>query len=172
MPSGTSFVTGGGFLTASEVPGGLSKSRSTRLSERVARTIRSLRGDRRPPTTLSAVIRKVFFAALAVSAALVAALPVAAAPARYVRIVSVTPVVAKGDLATLVAKVTPANAKCDLVIYLRSGPSEASGLGPRRAVNGRVSWTWIVSRHTTGGTWPLYVECGSTGIAKTWFRIV
>jgi hypothetical protein len=101
----------------------------------------------------------------------VTALPaIAARP--YVEVHSVTPVVAKNDQATLLAKVTPSNAKCNLVIYLRSGPSAASGLGPKRAVNGRVSWTWTVSRSTTGGTWPLYVECGTTGIAKTWFRVV
>jgi hypothetical protein len=87
-------------------------------------------------------------------------------------VLSVTHVVAKNDQATLRAKVAPANATCNLVIYLRSGPSAADGLGPRRAVNGRVAWTWTVSRSTTGGTWPIYVECGSTGIAKTWFRVV
>jgi len=58
------------------------------------------------------------------------------------------------------------------VIYLRSGPSAASGLEAKRAVNGRVSWTWTVSRSTTGGTWPIDVECGTTGIAKTSFRVV
>jgi hypothetical protein len=90
----------------------------------------------------------------------------------YVEVLSVTPVVAKNDQATLVAKVTPSNAKCNLVIYLRSGPSAANGLGAKRAVNGRVSWTWTVSRSTTGGTWPIYVECGTRGIAKTSFRVV
>jgi hypothetical protein len=118
------------------------------------------------------VIRRFSIAAIAVCAALAAALPGSAAVRPYVQVLSVTPVVAKNDWATLVAKVTPPNAKCNLVIYLRSGPSAASGLGPKRAVNGRVSWTWRVSRSTTGGTWPLYVECGTTGIAKTWFRVV
>ena len=90
----------------------------------------------------------------------------------YVEVLSVTPVVAKNDQATLVAKVTPSNAKCNLVIYLCSGPSAANGLGAKRAVNGRVSSTWTVSRSTTGGTWPIYVECGTRGIAKTSFRVV
>ena len=83
-----------------------------------------------------------------------------------------THVVAKNDEATLVPGSLRTDAHCNLVIYLRSGPSAASGLGPRRAVKGRVAWTWTVSRSTTGGTWPIYVECGTTGIAKTWFRIV
>jgi hypothetical protein len=102
---------------------------------------------------------------LVVAATLVVALPATAARP-YVQVASVTHIVAKSDQARLVAKVTPSNAKCDVVIYLRSGPSAASGLGPRRAVNGRVEWTWRVSRSTNGGTWPIYVECGSTGIAN------
>jgi hypothetical protein len=110
-------------------------------------------------------------ALLAVVAALVAALPAAAAQP-YVQVLSVTPVVPKNEQARLVAKVTPSSATCNLVVYLRSGPSEARGLGPKRAVNGRVEWTWTVGRNTTGGTWPIYVECGSTGIAKTKFRVV
>jgi len=50
-----------------------------------------------------------------------------------VRVVSVTHVVVKSDEATLVARVAPADAHCNLVICLRSGPSAASGLGPKRA---------------------------------------
>jgi hypothetical protein len=118
------------------------------------------------------VIRQFSLAVLAVAAALVAALPATAAPSPYVKILSVTPVVGKGAPATLVAKVTPANAKCDLVLYLRSGPSQADGLGPKHAVNGRVSWMWTTSQHGGGGTHPIYVECGNTGIAKTWITIV
>jgi hypothetical protein len=117
------------------------------------------------------VIRRLSLGAVVAVAALLTALPATAAQP-YVRIVTVTHVVAKNDRATLVAKVTPSNATCNLVIYLRSGPSAASGLGLKRAVNGRVAWTWTVSRSTTGGTWPIYVECGTTGIAKTWFRVV
>jgi hypothetical protein len=115
--------------------------------------------------------RRVSIAALALCAALVAALPATAARP-YEQVLSVTHVVAKNDQATLVAKVAPSGAKCNLVIYLRSGPSAANGLGPKRAVNGRVAWRWTVSRSTTRETWPIYVKCGSTGIAKTWFRVV
>jgi hypothetical protein len=117
------------------------------------------------------MIRRLSTAALALAGALVAVLPATAARP-YVRVVSVTHVVAKSEEATLVANLSPASARCNLVIYLRSGPSAASGPGPRRAVNGRAAWTWTVSRSTTGGTWPIYVECGTTGIAKTWFRVV
>jgi hypothetical protein len=117
------------------------------------------------------VIRRFFVAASVVAVALFLTLPATAART-YVEVLSVTHVVAKNQQATLVASVTPSNARCNLVIYLRSGPSAANGLGAKRAVHGRVSWTWTVSRSTTGGTWPIYVECGTTGIAKTWFKVV
>jgi hypothetical protein len=38
--------------------------------------------------------------------------------------------------------------------------------------SGKVSWTWTVARNTTGGHFPIYVECGATAIAKTAFGIV
>jgi hypothetical protein len=120
---------------------------------------------------MTPVIRALAIAALALAGALVTALPATAARP-YVRVVSVTHMVAKNDAATLVARVAPPDAHCNLVIYLRSGPSAASGPGPRRAVKGRVAWKWTVSRSTSGGTWPIYVECGTTGIAKSWFRVV
>ena len=119
------------------------------------------------------VIRKLTLALLVSGAALALALPATAA-GPPVRVLSVTRVVAKNQQATLVAK-APSGVTCNLVIYLRSGPSAANGLGPKRAANGRVTWTWTVSRSTTGGTWPIYVECGRdgiAGIAKTSFTIV
>jgi hypothetical protein len=118
-------------------------------------------------------MRRLTFALLVVGAALALVLPATAA-GPSVRVLSVTRVVAKGQQATLVAS-APSGVTCNLVIYLRSGPSAANGLGPRRATSGRVAWTWTVSRSTTGGTWPIYVECGRdgiAGIAKTWFRVV
>ena len=87
-----------------------------------------------------------------------------------VRVLSVTKVVARDHDATLAAA-APSGVRCSLVIYLRSGPSAARGLVAKRAVKGRVSWTWTVSRSTTAGRWPIYVECGEAGIAKTWFRV-
>jgi hypothetical protein len=77
-----------------------------------------------------------------------------------------TKLVPKGYDATLVAA-APSGVRCELVIYLRSGTSGANGIVPKRAQNGRVTWVWTVSRNTTGGTYPVYVECGSAGIAKT-----
>ena len=119
------------------------------------------------------MVRRLTLALIVVSAALALVLPATAA-GPSVRVLSVTRVVAKNQQATLVAK-APSGVTCNLVIYLRSGPSAANGLGPKRATNGRVAWTWTVSRSTTGGTWPIYVECGRNGIAgiaKTSFTIV
>jgi hypothetical protein len=119
------------------------------------------------------VIRTLTLALLVVGSGLALALPATAA-GPSVRVLSATRVVAKNQQATLVAK-APSGVTCNLVIYLRSGPSAANGLGPKRATNGRVTWTWAVSRNTTGGTWPIYVECGRdgiAGIAKTSFTIV
>jgi hypothetical protein len=126
-----------------------------------------------PRADAKPVIRRLTLTLLVVGAALALVLPATAAiPA--VRVLSMTPVVAKNHQATLVAK-APSGVTCNLMIYLRSGPSAASGLGPKRAANGRVAWTWTVSRSTTGGSWPIYVECGRNGIAgiaKTWFKVV
>jgi hypothetical protein len=112
------------------------------------------------------MIKRLGLAALIACAALVTVWPATAATSPHVRIVSMTPAVGGDDQARLVAKVTPANAKCSITVYLRSGPSKASGLYPKRAVNGRVSWKWNISRQTTDGKWPVYVKCG-TAIAKT-----
>jgi hypothetical protein len=77
--------------------------------------------------------------------------PATTATPFHVRIVKMTPAVGGDDQATLVAKVTPKKARCTITVYLRSGPSHASGLRPKRAVHGRVSWTWNISRLTTDG---------------------
>jgi hypothetical protein len=131
----------------------------------------SISGDR--SSIITDMTRRLTLGALAACAALVAVLSASAAPARpYVQILSHTPVVARGGQAALVAKVTPPNARCILVIYLYSGQSQASGLGPKRAVNGQVTWQWTIANHTYGGTYPVYVECGTTGIAKTWIKVL
>ena len=79
-------------------------------------------------------------------------------------IVSVTSPVSKGAYASLTAKTSP-NASCSITVYYKSGPSEASGLGPKTAdASGMVSWTWKVASRTTSGTWRIVVNCN--GITK------
>ena len=73
-------------------------------------------------------------------------------------IVSVTSPVRAGSNATLVAE-TNAGANCTIVVYYKSGPSEAAGLAPKPADrDGRVSWTWRVGTRTTPGSWQIVVE--------------
>jgi competence protein ComEC len=79
-------------------------------------------------------------------------------------IVSVTSPVSKGSTASLTAKTSP-NASCSITVYYKSGPSEASGLGPKTAdASGMVSWTWKVGASTTAGTWRIVVNCN--GVTK------
>jgi len=87
------------------------------------------------------------------------------------RLVSVTSPVARNAHATLVAHVAPAQ-RCTIAVLYKSGPSQAQGLNPKRPVNGRVSWTWMVGGNTTLGSWPIQVKCGSAGSFRTHFTVV
>ena len=108
--------------------------------------------------------------ALTVTSAAFTAVDATARTAASVRIVSVTSPVSPGSHATLMARVSPARVQCSIMVRYMSGLSVARGLAAKRAVNGRVSWTWMVGTNTTAGRWPIYVECGSA-IAKTSFRV-
>jgi hypothetical protein len=104
--------------------------------------------------------------------ALVAAAAAVAAPntTATARLVKVTSPVSPGADATLVARVVPAR-RCTITVYYMSGPSHAQGLYPKRPVNGRVSWTWMVGTNTTAGRWPIQVRCGTAGSVRTSFRV-
>jgi competence protein ComEC len=79
-------------------------------------------------------------------------------------IVSVSSPVSKGANATLTAKTSP-NASCTITVYYKSGPSKASGLGPKAAdASGMVLWTWKVGAKTTLGSWRIEVTCN--GVTK------
>jgi competence protein ComEC len=81
-----------------------------------------------------------------------------------VEIVSVSSPVSQGANATLDAKTSP-NASCTITVYYKSGPSKASGLGPKTAdAGGLVSWTWKVGANTTLGSWRIEVTCN--GVTK------
>lgn len=90
------------------------------------------------------------------------------------QIISVTSPVSPGDDATLVAKTVP-GAECDITVYLKSGPSTASGLYPKTAdSSGRVSWTWKVGTRTTAGSWRIVVTAthnGKTVFRETYFTV-
>jgi hypothetical protein len=72
-------------------------------------------------------------------------------------IASVTSPVKRGASATLTAKTAP-GVNCTIIVYYKSGPSKASGLGPKTAdAEGNVSWTWKVGTTTSPGTWGIFV---------------
>jgi competence protein ComEC len=78
---------------------------------------------------------------------------------------SVTSPVSRGSNVTLSAKTSP-GASCTITVNYKSGPSKASGLGPKTAdSSGVVSWTWKVGSGTTLGTWPISVTCN--GVTQT-----
>jgi hypothetical protein len=96
------------------------------------------------------------------------ALP-ASASAR-VRLVHVTSPISPGSYATLSASVSPSRT-CSIIVYYKSGPSEAQGLYPKRAIRGQVNWTWKVGTRTTPGRWAIIVSCGSAGTLHTSFVV-
>lgn len=102
-------------------------------------------------------------------AALAFALLVPASASARVRLVAVT-TSSPGSYATLVAAVSPA-ATCNITVHYKSGPSRARGLGSKRSVAGRVSWTWKVGTNTTPGRWPITVSCGAAGTLRTSFVV-
>jgi hypothetical protein len=98
------------------------------------------------------------------------ALVLPASASAAVKLVSVTSPASPGSDATLTAKVSK-TATCNIIVMYMSGSSHASGLYPKRALNGRVSWTWMVGTNTTGGRWPIYVVCGAAGALQTSFVV-
>ncbi len=56
---------------------------------------------------------------------------------------------------------TAPHAAATITVDYRSGPSHASGLGPRTSdAQGYVTWTWEVGTRTTPGYWPVVIVAG------------
>jgi hypothetical protein len=87
-----------------------------------------------------------------------------------VTLTSLTSPVSAGSDATLVVAV-PSGTACSIVVTYKSGPSEAAGLYPQRAIEGRIAWTWTVGSRTTPGRWPIDVSCGAAGNLHTSFVV-
>jgi len=76
-----------------------------------------------------------------------------------VKIVNMTSEVRAGATATIDVK-TAAGARCSITVEYKSGPSEAKGLGSKKAKSdGRVAWSWLVGSRTTSGRWPIAIRC-------------
>lgn len=117
-------------------------------------------------------MKRLFFLLVGVAALVTSAAAFATSNATArARLVSVTSPVRRNAHATLVAHVVPAR-RCTIAVLYKSGPSQAQGLNPRRPVNARVSWTWMVGGNTTLGRWPIQVNCGSAGSFTTSFRVI
>jgi micrococcal nuclease len=99
-----------------------------------------------------------------------AALAVPASASAKTTLVSVTSPASPGSYATLTAKVSKP-ATCTIIVMYKSGSSHASGLYPKRSVNGRVSWSWMVGTRTTRGRWPIYVYRAAAGSLQTSFFV-
>ena len=110
---------------------------------------------------------------LVVTAALIAAASAVAArtATTAARLVGVTSPARRNAEAALVAHVVPTR-RCTIAVLYKSGPSQATGLGPKRPVHGYVTWKWRVGGNTTLGTWPIHVNCGSAGSFGTHFSVI
>ncbi len=101
----------------------------------------------------------------------VVALAIPAAASAKVRLLHVTSPASPGSYATLTVSVSPART-CSITVFYKSGTSVARGLYRKRtSAAGRVSWTWMVGTRTTGGRWPIAVDCGSAGRLQTSFVV-
>jgi micrococcal nuclease len=82
------------------------------------------------------------------------------APTGNVTITRAPGTVRRGARATIAARTAP-GAQCSIVVRYKSGPSQAQGLGAKRAdAGGDVSWSWKVGTRTTPGAWPVVITCG------------
>jgi hypothetical protein len=76
----------------------------------------------------------------------------------------------RGDYATLTAHYRT-GVSCGIVVYYKSGPSRAQGLGAKGTNGaGLVSWTWKIGTNTTRGQWPIDVTCGSV-VGRTYINV-
>ena len=84
-----------------------------------------------------------------------------------INVVSLTSPISRGATATLAIKTTP-GAQCTITVNYKSGPSSASGLGPKTAgLDGTVTWSWKVGSSTTPGTWSIVVTASAGGKTVT-----
>lgn len=80
-------------------------------------------------------------------------------PAEGATVIKEPGTVAAGGNATVSVRTAP-GATCSITVTYKSGPSKAQGLSPKRAdATGAASWSWVVGRNTTPGTWPVTINC-------------
>ena len=84
-------------------------------------------------------------------------------PKLSLSIASLTSPIAPGGTAKLTALTNP-GANCTITVMLKSGASQASGLGPQKAgLDGACSWSWKIGSNTTVGIWKIIVQASMNG---------
>jgi hypothetical protein len=97
------------------------------------------------------MVRLISGVLLALSAALVLAVPAWAT----VRKVAFTATVSPNETASLTVRVAP-SARCTIEVIYDTVVSRAAGLGPK--TGGLITWRWKVGGATHAGRWPVIVR--------------
>jgi hypothetical protein len=93
--------------------------------------------------------------------------PWAVTPSTVVRKVSLTSPVRPGKEASLTVHVSP-RARCTIEV----GHEGVAPTGLRPKTGGTISWRWRVAASARPGSWPLVVQCGTSGTLKLTIRIL
>ena len=73
-------------------------------------------------------------------------------------VISLTSPIHAGSTANLTIQTLP-GATCSITVNLKSGASQAAGLGPQIAdVSGKASWSWKIGAATTPGRWSILIR--------------
>jgi len=84
-----------------------------------------------------------------------------------IEVVYLTSPISPGANASLSIRTVP-GAACTIMVYYKSGPSQAAGLGPQNADgNGMAAWQWKVGTRTTPGVWRIVVTATVDGQRTT-----
>jgi micrococcal nuclease len=90
---------------------------------------------------------------------------------RGIRIISLTSPISRGAYATISIHTSP-NVLCSIIVYYKSGPSQAQGLEPKMSDgDGNCSWTWKVGTRTTPGNWRIVISAQGEGQVETYFTV-
>jgi competence protein ComEC len=85
----------------------------------------------------------------------------------FINVVTLTSPISAGGMASLTVNTLP-GAACTITVYLKSGPSQAAGLGPQTSGgDGSVTWTWKIGSRTTPGTWRIVVTTNLNDHSKS-----
>ena len=84
--------------------------------------------------------------------------------AASVRVTKAPGRVSRGSKASLTVAVTP-GARCTIGVYTSGRRSAAPGIGAKTGT--AITWTWQIASSTRPGTWPIKIDCGKSGKART-----